>query len=216
MNALILFPVIMRVLREIAECDIGARAVGARGLIYINFLHLLHIFTEILGKVNKLSDFLQQKNLDLAIASNLVQSLRAEFQHIRDDNLEDRYTAELFKHLRGLFYPCRPEAKKAEKVPPKFVEYSIDTIGLGHRSNCSSMLNILYSIIDCLISEMDRRFSVSSESIFRGICALDPTTESFLLEQDLIAFAELYSIDKYDLVHEIPLVKKLISKMKIR
>ena len=28
----------------------------------------------------------------------------------------------------------------------------------------------------------------------------------------MIAFAELYSIDKHDLVHEIPLVKKLISK----
>ena len=78
------------------------------------------------------------------------------------------------------------------------------------------MLNILYSIIDCLIGEMTRRFSVSSESIFRGIRALDPTAESFLSEQDLTAFAELYSIDKYDLVHELLLVKKLITKKEDR
>ena len=67
-NALILFPVIMRVLRETAECDVAARAIDARGLIKTNRHQLstsLAFFTEILGKVNKVSEFLQQKNVDL-------------------------------------------------------------------------------------------------------------------------------------------------------
>ena len=61
---------------------------------------------------------------------------------------------------------------------------------------------------------MTRRFSSSSESILQGICALDPTAESFLSEQYLLAFAKFYSINKEDLEHEIPLVKKLIANKK--
>ena len=135
-NALILFPVIMRVLRETAECDIGARAVDARGLIAlidINFLHLLHFFSEILCKVNKVSEFLQQKNVDLGRASNLVRSIRDEFQLIRDDNLEDRYTVKLLKLCEDCSISLETKLKRKKTFPPKFAEYSINTVGLGHR-----------------------------------------------------------------------------------
>lgn len=57
---------------------------------------------------------------------------------------------------------------------------------------------------------MTRRFSSSSESILLGISPLNLTAESFLTEEILLAFAKIYSIDKQNLEHETPLVKKLI------
>ena len=71
---------------------------------------------------------------------------------------------------------------------------------------------LVYEVLDCLISEIDRRFSSESCTIFCGISALCPGSQSFLSEKTLQAYANAYSISQYDLQHEIPLVKKLLNK----
>ena len=71
---------------------------------------------------------------------------------------------------------------------------------------------IFYEVLDCLISEIDHRFSSESCTIFCGISALCPGSQSFLSEKTLQAYANAYSISQYDLQHEIPLVKKLLNK----
>ena len=90
-------------------------------------------------------------------------------------------------------------------------DFSTETVGLGYRSDGPPAFNILSPILDCLFNEMTRRFFSSSESISIGISALDPKGESFLSQQDLLGMAKIYSIDKQNLEHEIPLVKKLIA-----
>ena len=212
-NALITLPVIMRVLRETAECDVGARAVDARGLLTLidfDFLRLF-FFTDILGRVNKVSEFLQRKDIDLGKASNLAKSLCDEFLDIRSDDLENRYTRKLLMLCEECSISMEPKQKRRKKVPGYLTDFSSETVGLGYRSDGPPALNLLSPILDCLISEMTRRFSSSSESILLGIYALDPTAESFLSEENLLAFAKIYSIDKQNLEHEIPLVKKLIA-----
>ena len=54
--------------------------------------------------------------------------------------------------------------------------------------------------------------SLGSCTIFCGISALCPGSQSFLSEKALQAYINAYSISQYDLQHEIPLVKKLLNK----
>lgn len=80
------------------------------------------------------------------------------------------------------------------------------------QSHVQQHISIFYEVLDCLISELDRRFSKESCAIFCGISALFPGGQSFLSEKDLQAFAVAYSVSQHDLQHEIPLVKKLLMK----
>ena len=71
---------------------------------------------------------------------------------------------------------------------------------------------MFYEILDCLISELDRRFSKKSCKISNGIAALCPGQQSFLCEKDLIQFSVAYSVNPDDLKHEVPLIQKLLTK----
>ena len=75
-------------------------------------------------------------------------------------------------------------------------------------SRFSSIANPLKTIMKEF--EATKIFSISTYRttvILLGISALDPMAESFLSEHNLLAFAKIYSIDKQNLEHEIPLVK---------
>ena len=74
------------------------------------------------------------------------------------------------------------------------------------------LIGIFYEILDCLISELDPRFSRKSCETFNDIVVLCPGQQSFLCDEDLTQFAIAYSINPNDLKHEIPLVKKLLKK----
>ena len=117
-NALITFPVIMRLLRETAEFDVGAGSVDARGLfaqIDIDFLLLLYFFTDILGKVNNVSEFLQRKDVDLGKASKLVRSLCNELLDIQNGDLENRYTENLSKLCKECSISMESKQKRRKK-----------------------------------------------------------------------------------------------------
>ena len=79
-------------------------------------------------------------------------------------------------------------------------------------SSHAQYVTILYEVLDCLNSELDRRFSQDSCVIFCGISALCPGGQTFLHEDDLKSFALSYSVNQSDLKHKLPLVKKLLQR----
>lgn len=83
----------------------------------------------------------------------------------------------------------------------------------GQKSNPSNVhIGIFYEVLDCLISEIDRRFSEDSCAVFCCILALCPEGQIFLFEEPLNTFANAYSVNQSDSKHEMPLVKKLLTK----
>lgn len=213
-NALMRLECIIRLLQETSADDTGARAVCARGLlaqIDAEFVYLLHFFSEVLGKVDKVSQQLQDKQADLRKATMLISSLREDLADIRSSDLSEHYS----KKVVELCEKCNisPNKERKRTRTPRRLDGFIVLEKTGQRSNPSNVhITIFYEVLDCLISEIDRRFSEASCAVFCGISALCPGGQTFLSEEPLNAFAKAYSVKQSDLKHEIPLVKKLLTK----
>ena len=77
----------MRLLHQVSNKDKGARATDARGLLAqmnCEFLQLVHFLKEILSMINKISEQLQDPNLDLAKTWQLISTLKKESECIRN------------------------------------------------------------------------------------------------------------------------------------
>lgn len=219
-NALLRLECIVKLLKETSADDTGARAVSARGLlaqIDAEFVYLLHFFSEILGKINKISQQLQKQEVDLGSVTILISSLREYLADMRSSNLIEQYFTKVSELCEKCDIPSTTTRKRTRK-PSRRLDDFIASETTGQRSfegleqSCVHHIRIFYEILDCLISELDRRFSKTSCEIFNGIAALCPGQQSFLCEKDLIQFAVAYSVNPDDLKHEIPLIKKLLTK----
>ncbi|XP_064083087.1 uncharacterized protein LOC135199099 [Macrobrachium nipponense] len=94
-DALLRLECIIRLLKETSADDTGARAVSARGLLAQmdpEFVCLLQFFSEILGKINKVSHWLQDKQADLGKAAKLISCLREDLADVRNSNLIENYS----------------------------------------------------------------------------------------------------------------------------
>ena len=214
-NALLRLKCILALLEETSADDTGARAVSARGLLAqvdAEFVYLLHFFTDILGKVEKVSKLLQEKQTNLAKATDLISSLRDHLAGMRKSDLSEQYSEKVDKLCNECNISSRAVRKRTKK-PRRLDEFVVmETTGERSSDLRPVHTSIFYSILDCLMSEIDNRFSKDSVAIFAGISSLCPGGRTFLSEQLLVDFAIAYSICGHDLKHEIPLVKKLLLK----
>ena len=219
-NVLLRQECIVRLLKETSADDTGACAVSTRGLlaqIDAEFVYLLHFFTEILGKINKISQQLQNQEVDLGSVTILILSLREYLADMKSSILIEHYFTKVNELCEKCDIPSTTTRKRTGKSSRR-LDDSIPSETTGQRlfegleQSCVHHISIFYEILDCLISELDRRFSKKSCEIFNGIAALCPEQQSFLCEQDLIQFAVAYSVNPDDLKYEIPLIKKLLTK----
>ncbi|XP_064101859.1 uncharacterized protein LOC135212421 [Macrobrachium nipponense] len=94
-KALLRLECIIRLLKETSADDTGARAASARGLLAqmdAEFVCLLQFFFEILRKINKVSQQLQDKQADLGKAAKLISCLREDLADVRNSNLIENYS----------------------------------------------------------------------------------------------------------------------------
>ena len=103
-------------------------------------------------------------------------------------------------------------AISCKRRKPKQLEEFIVLESTGQRPSSSSDIDIFYPILDCLINDLDNRFTNVSLVIYRGISALCPGGQTFLFIKDLKNYATAYSLNANDLQHEISLVKKFPMK----
>jgi hypothetical protein len=75
--------------------------------------------------------------------------------------------------------------------------------------------NLYYPILDCLMAELDARFSVEANATMIGCQAFCPTHASFLQLDRLEAFAKIYKGNVDDLSHESHQQKRLIARISI-
>ena len=64
-------------------------------------------------------------------------------------------------------------------------------------------------MINCMIGEMDRRFTEESSTLYYGISALVPKSPMFLKEEYLLRMAKIYDIEPIDIKDELRTLNKL-------
>lgn len=110
--------------------------------------------------------------------------------------------------------PILPK-QRVRKMPRRFSGSAVDET-VGHRSQMDTQTtfrqHIYYPVIDCIISELDRRFSDHSLTVMIGVQALTPKHKSFLNYDSILSFALLYNSNVEDLGHEIPQVGRLLQR----
>ena len=74
-------------------------------------------------------------------------------------------------------------------------------------------LHIYLPVIDCLIGELQRRFSNASVTVMLGVQALTPKHSSFLAKDKLEAFAKIFMGNIEDLGHEIHQLQRLLQRV---
>ena len=215
-NVVIRFECIIRLMRQVSSVDKGARATTARDLfaqMNYNFLQLLHFFTDILSTVNKVSEQLQDPRLDLAKACQLISTLQQELECRRDVDMIN-YNEEVESLCRKCGLNYEEKERRSQRPPDALSDYFVtDAIGKSARAISEKPLHgdTFIQILDCMLSELDRRFSGDAKVIMQGVSALSPTSERFLDHSALKEIALRYGICHDGLIHEIPLVKRLVS-----
>ena len=67
-------------------------------------------------------------------------------------------------------------------------------------------------VVDCVIAELESRFSQEATSVMSGIQAMTPGSKSFLNTSDLEAFARQYNSNVEDLGHEMHQLRRLLER----
>ncbi|MEQ2248627.1 hypothetical protein ILYODFUR_020894 [Ilyodon furcidens] len=155
---------------------------------------------------------LQSSTLDLASAVYLVGALQDTFQDYRNE----KYFGELWKEVEDLAEQSKIGVQ-ANKIHPRISSSFLDSLVMstvGQR-NCDDEgfpRSLFNQVIDCLITELKRRFSKKGCEIMLGVQSLNPKSAVFLNEEPLFAFAQTFESDLGDLKHEVHQTKRLLDR----
>ena len=160
---------LLLLLKETFADDTEARAVSARGLlaqIDAEFVYLLHYFTEIIGKINKISQQLQNQEVDLGSVTILISSLREYLADMRSSNLIEHYFTKANKLCEKCDISSTTTRKRTRKPNQRLNDFitsetTSKRLFEGLEQSCMHHIGIFYGILDRLISELDRQFSKS-------------------------------------------------------
>lgn len=212
-------PAVLRVLHELDSENSGERSVDAQGLltqIDLTFIGLLVIFKKILGEAKLLSDMLQAPSLDLAKAVDLVEALQDTLQECRSDSSFDELWTDAVDTAKQCNVAVETVEKRSQKVSSRLggsiVESSIGQRRCKDGDKDKFRRHIFYPILDHVNVEMKRRFSKPNCEIMKGIQALNPKSKSFLQEETVFSFANIYECDLEDLKHELHQARRVVER----
>jgi len=205
-------------LEDTAETS-SDRAIEARGLLSLidfKFVLFLLLFCDILGQIHSVSMQLQSSTLDLSaavdIAKNFVNCLKERRQ--ADNSADSLYSA-----AEDLCRKCNIEAKSMQpcvRKLPRRLSVSVVTQTVGNRvaiSNSETFrIHCYLPIMDCVIAELESRFSHQASSVMLGIQALTPKHPSFLDFEKVKGFATLYNGNIEDIGHELYQLQRLLQR----
>uniref|UniRef100_A0A672SDU0 HAT C-terminal dimerisation domain-containing protein n=1 Tax=Sinocyclocheilus grahami TaxID=75366 RepID=A0A672SDU0_SINGR len=203
-------PAVFRLLQEIVHDSSGDRSVEARGLLAqldLSFIGHLETFNKILGQSKFLPDMLQSPSVDLATAVNIVEALLDTLQQYRDEN----FFEDMWKEVEEMVAKCQVSLEKVEKrqqvLSSKLCGSVITSSTGARRENLGDKeafkRHIFYPVIDSFMGELHRRFSKRNCAIMHGIQALHTKSSTFLQEEPLFSFAEIFDSNIEDLKHEL-------------
>ncbi|KAL3973698.1 hypothetical protein ACER0C_024905 [Sarotherodon galilaeus] len=212
-------PAILRVLEEISSENNAQRAVEAKGILVqmdLNFVGCLALFRKVLSDSNMLSEMLQSKTVDLSKAINLVESLKETMVYYRTESFFDDLWTDIVE-------TCEKSGISTQHIPKRSIQKarklhdSLVTSTLGQHADPDSKqmfrIQVFYPVIDCMMGEMERRFSRLNCNIMKGVQALNPSSGTFLREEDVLLLARAYDSNTDDLKHEVPQIRRVLERL---
>ena len=204
----------------------GARVSEARGILLqlksARFLVCLVTFDQVLSLTKGLSDVLQSTSLDLAKAANLVSATIESVQELRSDTQWQRVFAHLERIATHYGIDMTPiSVARRVRHPPSRLEADfvvMSTTGVRNTSSSSRCIsdeykiNFYYCIIDAVLFELNRRFDKKNQDIMLSLQACSPGSSNSLDITVLQPFIDIYNLNSEELMIEIPLVKRVLSK----
>ena len=104
---------------------------------------------------------------------------------------------------------------RTRRQHPTRLQDSITFESTGHRESlsCSESMkvNVYFPILDCILSEFERRFSNSNLDVMKSLAACSPTSSHFLDSSLLSSLASLYDVNHEQLQNECLLAHRTIS-----
>ena len=213
---------LVQLLLDIIGGSDSERAVDARGLlsaIDLKFVLLLNLFCDLLGNSQSLSAHLQSASVDISKAVELVHALIDYLKERRDCR---SFVHELFVMSKDQIDKCgiaeqsvRLPSQRRRKIPAALNSSVVmETVGHPEQIDTEDLFrqNAYFPVLDCMINELENRFSENANAILIGIQALTPSHATFLDAAYLKSFAELYRCDMEDISHELHQLKRLLHR----
>lgn len=208
----------------IANCDDKPKAVEAVGILaqVDNFKFLAHLimFLKILSITKSLSDHLQNEKIDMAQAVDLVLSTSAILNEFRSDTTKweqmYKYIVDVAKlHNIEASWPTKHHRRR--QTPRRLADsVLLDSTGsrdVPQQSNISQHIkcSVYYPVLDCILAEMDRRFSKENLEHMKAIQACSPSSDYFLNVSYITPLASTYGLDTELLSTECLLAKRTLK-----
>ena len=173
------------------------------------FVSALCILLEGLEIIKRLSVALQKEQLNYSDAVDMIKATK--------DSLAELPTAERFD---GIWSKITQECLIAGIPEPHIRQRRRvrDDYSASRKPNTKDEFRelLMQLMIDCMIDEMNRRFTEESSILYHGISALVPKSPMFLNEEYLLRMAKIYDIDPNDIKDELRTLKKLLPEVSPR
>lgn len=178
----------------------------------------LVVLRAVLRKTKTLSDQLQARDLDLAEAVCLVDTVIEDLDECRSseeawNTLFEEAEVKCAENDIALEKPSRPTRKRSF---PARLDEAVVMAPTGRRDQMTTLeefkVNFFYPILDALLAELRSRFAKDTCQIIRGTSALSPKNKVFLREEVLREMASHYGCVEEDLKCELHQTKKLLER----
>lgn len=193
--------------------------VNAKGLlkkIDFQFIYLLLLFNDFLSQINIVSKYFQDVSADMIKGMSLIESTKMYFLDLRNQDSHKKFYDEAIaiasKSNIGLPI-MHVKQKRLKKIPKDLEVFICESSTLEKKPLISEkefQTDLYYSILDNIISELDKRFTNNSD-ILCGISAFNPKGNHFLDYDLIVPLANHYSCDLESLKAELKIIKKSIN-----
>jgi len=142
-----------------------------------------------------------------------IKDLRNEqsFQQVYDKAKE-------FCHANGIDLIQQYRSHRVTKIPVRFEPFIIDST-IGQREIVSSstdfMNRIYFPLIDCMLVELNDRFSSKTLSLMKSISTVYPESKNFLNIDDIEEFSHHIDTDSNALKNEFIVIKSMLQSKTI-
>ena len=209
--------IVYEVLQDIIDNDRDPKrtteATGYKLQIDRRFVRYLLIIRHILKKAKFASDILQKPTNDLTEAIDLIDTLKEEIQACRTRESCQKFWDDAEEVSDRLDLPENARPVRRRRLPAALQDCVVDAVveddvGIGF----DGYVRDVYEIIDKLDAELQRRFDEKNITMMRGITSLCPSSPSFMDENRLADFANLFNAKTDILRCEVVTFKHLLER----
>ncbi|CAF4084727.1 unnamed protein product, partial [Rotaria sordida] len=212
------YPAIIKALDDISEEDSDTRSTNAGGLLrHVKksmFIITSFILHKLLGLIKVLSNHLKNPSLDYIRDEHFILSIIQQITDLRNEQTfsEIYDKANEFCNVNHVDLVQQYRSRRKTVVPARFQECLIDST-LGQREMLSTltdfMSRIYFPLIDCMLTELNDRFSLQTLSLMKNISTVYPENENFLNIDATDDFSRHIDGDSSELKSELNIIKSM-------